>query len=81
MSFGFGFGLPLWYRNQAGFNYVTLLTAAESAAKAGGISIWYAPPDSFAPRSTNGPFVASDGTGPAATLNDPVGFVKDRKVA
>lgn len=81
MTFSFGFGLPYWLTNQSGVNFVTLAAAADAAAAAGGISIWYAPPDSYAPRATNGPFVASDGTGPAAVLNDPVGFVKDRKVA
>jgi hypothetical protein len=60
---------PLWAR---------LIQDAEAAAAAAGASLWYAPPDSYAPRAINGPFVGADGSGgPSALGSGPVGWFRD----
>lgn len=60
---------PLWLR---------LIREAEAAAAAAGASLWYVPPDSYAARSVNGPFVGSDGSGGVPAVGSGVvGWLRD----
>lgn len=60
---------PLWLR---------LIREAEAAAAAAGASLWYVPPDSYAARAVNGPFVGSDGSGGVPAVGSGVvGWLRD----
>lgn len=61
--------VPQWMR---------LVQEAEAAAQAAGASLWYVPPQGWADRSVNGPFVGSDGSGGVPAVGSgPVGFLRD----
>ena len=62
---------PLWLR---------LIRDAEAAAAAAGASLWYVPPEGYAPRAVNGPFVGRDGSGGVPAVGSgPVGWLRDRR--
>lgn len=75
---GIGTGIPF---NGLPNVLVSLMFLAEQAAQTSGVSIWYAPPNSYAPRITQGPFVNFNQTGGVPTDGQPVGWIKDRKVS
>lgn len=57
---------------------LTLVQSAENAARNSGTALWYVPPDQYAPRSVNGPFVNSDQSGGVPTVGSGlVGFVRN----
>lgn len=63
--------VPQWLR---------LIQEAESAAAAAGASLWYVPPEGYAPRAVNGPFVGSSGLISVPDLGSgPVGFLRDAR--
>lgn len=73
-------GIRSAFEGGSGSWYQRLISAAESAAAASGISMWYAPPNSVSNRLADGPFVNPDRTGGVPIVGGVVGFVKDRKV-
>lgn len=75
---GVGIGIPFGGLSN---KFLVAVFAAEKCAVDGDISLWYAPPDSYASRSSFGPFINHDMSGGVPTVGQSVGWIKDRKVS